>query len=153
MFLGRAFLITVSELLSLSDFALLYTSEPLSLFSDFFLYFSSQSVSVFVPLYDLDEVSKNQTYKLLVKFLMINPCVIENYIVNVTYVMNDNRLGCFLSEKQTCKITVEFHKVTPVKPFTDCLISCHTTSTLNKCKLVDTFSTIFPYIIKKISRK
>ena len=31
--------------------------------------------------------------------------------------------------------------------------SCHTTFTWNKCKLVDTLSTIFPYVSKKISRK
>ena len=37
---------------------------------------------------------------------MINPCVIEKYIVNVTR-----------------KITAEFHKVTPVKSFISCLIS------------------------------
>ena len=36
---------------------------------------------------------------------MMNPCVIEKYMVNVTYVVNDNRLGCFVSEKQTRKIT------------------------------------------------
>ena len=70
---------------------------------------------------------------------MINPCVIEKYIVYVTYVVNDNRLGCFVFEKQTRKITSEFHKVTPVKPLIDCLISSHTTFTSNKCKLVDTF--------------
>ena len=29
-------------------------------------------------------------------------------------------------EKRTRKITAEFQKVTPVKPFIDCLISCHT---------------------------
>ena len=40
---------------------------------------------------------------------MMNPCVIEKYIVNVTYVMNDNRLGYFVSEKQTRKITAEFY--------------------------------------------
>ena len=84
---------------------------------------------------------------------MINPCVIEKYIVNVTYVVNNNRLGSFVSEKQTRKISAEFHKVTPVKPFIDCLIICHTTLTQNKSKLVDTLSTIFPYISKKISRK
>ena len=84
---------------------------------------------------------------------MINPCVIEKYIVNVTYVVNNNRLGSFVSEKQTRKISAEFHKVTPAKPFIDCLIICHTTLTQNKSKLVDTLSTIFPYISKKISRK
>ena len=35
----------------------------------------------------------------------------------------------FFSNKQTRKITAEFHKVTPVKPFIDCLISCHLTLT------------------------
>ena len=84
---------------------------------------------------------------------MIDPCIIEKYIVNVTDVVNDNWLGCFASEKQTREITTEFHKVTPVEPFIDCLISCHTILTWNKCKLVDTLSTIFPYIRKKISRK
>ena len=73
-------------------------------------------------------------------YLMKNPCVIEKYIVNFTYVVNDNRLGCFVYGKQTRKIT-----------FIYCLISCHPTLTWNKCK--DTLSTIFPYTIKKISRK
>ena len=60
-------------------------------------------------LYDFDVVSKNKVYKLFTKFLMINPCVIENYIVNVTYVVNNNRLGYFVSEKWTGKITTEFY--------------------------------------------
>ena len=96
---------------------------------------------------------KKETYKLFAKFLTINPCVIEKYIVNVTYVVNDNRLGYFISEKQTHKITAEFNKVTPVKPFINCSIRCHTTFTWNKSKLVDKLSTIFSYIITKISRK
>ena len=50
---------------------------------------------------------------------MINPYVIEKYTVNFTYVVNDNRFSCFVSEKQTRKVTAEFHKVTPVKPFID----------------------------------
>ena len=120
-------------------------------FSIFVLYFPS--VSVFVPLYDLYVVSKKKTYKLFTKHLMINPCVIEKYIVNVPYVVNDNRLGCFVFEEQTRKITAEFHKVTPVKPFIDYLISWNTTVTWNKCKLVDTLYTIFPYISTKISPK
>ena len=119
--------------------------------SIFVLYFSS--VSVLVPLYDFYVVSKKETYKLFTKLLMINPCVIEKYIVNVTYVVNDNQLGCFVFEKQTRRITVEFHKVTRVKPFINCLINCHTTLTWNKCKFLDTLSTIFPYISTKISRK
>ena len=57
---------------------------------------------------------------------MINRCVIVKYIVNVTYVVNGNRLGCFVSENQTRKITAEFYRVTPVKPFIDCLTSYHT---------------------------
>ena len=57
---------------------------------------------------------------------MINPCVVEKYIVNATYVVNNNRLGYFVPEKQTRKITVEFLKVTRVKPFIDYFISCHT---------------------------
>ena len=72
-----------------------------------------------------------------------------HYIVNFTYMVNDNRLGCFVSKKQTRKITSEYHKVTPVKPFIDCLISCHTTLNWNKYKLVDILSTIFPYISTK----
>ena len=36
--------------------------------------------------------------------------------VNVAYVVNDNRLGCFVLEKQIPKITAEFHEVTPVQP-------------------------------------
>ena len=48
----------------------------------------------------------------------------------------------------------EFHKVTPVKPFIDCLLTiCHTTLTWNEWKLVDTLSTIFPYISNEIPRK
>ena len=31
---------------------------------------------------------------------MMNPNVIEEYIVNFSYVVNDNRLGCFVVEKQ-----------------------------------------------------
>ena len=51
---------------------------------------------------------------------------VQNFrYINVTYVVNGNRLGCFVSEKQTLKITAEFHKVTPVKPFIDCLNRCH----------------------------
>ena len=85
-------------------------SMSLSLFFDFYiLYFSS--VSVFVRLYDLYVVSEKKTYKLFAKFSTINSYVIEKYI----------------SEKQTRKITAEFHKVMPVKPFINCLISCHTT--------------------------
>ena len=76
-------------------------------FSISVLYFSS--VSVFVPLYDFYLVNKKKTYKLFAKFLTINLCVIEKYIVNVTYVVDDNRLGCFVSEKQTRKITSDFH--------------------------------------------
>ena len=60
---------------------------------------------------------------------MKNPCVIEKYIANVTYVVNDNRIGCFVSDQQTRKITAEFQKGTPIKPFMGCLISCHTTLT------------------------
>ena len=56
-------------------------------------------MSVFVPLYE----------KLVAKFLTINSYIMEKYIVNVTYVVNDNRLGCFVSEKQTRKITAEFY--------------------------------------------
>ena len=41
---------------------------------------------------------------------MINPGVIYKYIVNVTYVVNDNRLGLFVFEKQIRKIMAEFHK-------------------------------------------
>ena len=70
-------------------------------------------------------VSKKKTYKLFMKFLMIKPCVFEKYIVNVIYVVNGNRLGCFVFEKQIRKITAEFHKVTPVQLFIDCLITCH----------------------------
>ena len=44
----------------------------------------------------------------------------EVYIVNVMYVVNDNRLGCFVSEKRTREIKEEFHKDTPVKPLIDC---------------------------------
>ena len=84
---------------------------------------------------------------------MVNPCAIEKYIVNVTYVVADNRLGCFVFEKQTRKIMADIHKVTPVKSFIDCLISSHATLTWNKCKVVDTLSTIFPYISEKIKRK
>ena len=55
---------------------------------------------------------------------MANSCIIKKYIVNVTYGVNDNQLGCFVSEKHTREITAEF-QVTSVKPFIDCLISCH----------------------------
>ena len=118
-------------------------------FSIFVLYFSS--VPVFVPLYDLNVVSKKKTYKFFANFLMINPWVFDKYIVTVTYVVNDNRLGCFVSEKQTRKRTAEFHEVTPVKPFIDCLIVRYTTLTWNEWKLVHTIY-IFLYISKKISR-
>ena len=81
---------------------------------------------------------------------MGNPCVIKKYIVHVTYVVNDNRLVCFVSEKETRKMTAEWpHKVTPFKPFIDFLNSCHTTLTWNKYKLVDTLSVIFSYISSK----
>ena len=74
------------------------------------LYFSL--VSVFVPLYDLYVVSETKTYKLFAKFLMINSCVIEKYIVNVIYVVNDDRLGCFVFEKQIRKTTAECYSDT-----------------------------------------
>ena len=35
----------------------------------------------------------------------------EVYIVNVTYVMKDNRLGCFVFEKQLRKTTEIFHSL------------------------------------------
>ena len=53
-----------------------------------------------VRLYDLYVVRKKKC-KLFAKLLMINPCVIKKYIINVTYVVNDNRLGCFVFEKQS----------------------------------------------------
>ena len=90
-------------------------------FSIFVLYFFS--MSVFVQLYDLYVMSRKKTYNLFAKFLMINSYVIAKYIVNVTYMVNDNQLGCFVSEKQTRKITAEFHKVTLIKLFIDCLIT------------------------------
>ena len=120
-------------------------------FSIFVLYFFS--VFVFVPLYDLYIVSRKERYKLFAKYLMINPGVIKKYIVNVTYVVYDNRLSCFVFEKETRKMMAEFRIVMPVKPFIGCLISCHTTLTGIKSKLVDTLSTIFPYVSRKISRK
>ena len=85
----------------------------------------------FVPLYDLYVASKKETYKLIATFLMINPCVIESkvYIINVTYVVNSNRLSCFIAGKQRRTITAEFHKMTLVKPLIVYLISCHTTLT------------------------
>ena len=43
----------------------------------------------------------------------------EVHIVNVTYVMKDNRLGCFVFEKQLRKTTEIFHRVMPVEPFRD----------------------------------
>ena len=145
LFLGGAFPMIVSESPSSSESASLCTSE-MSLFFDFcFVFFFSVRFCTTVRFIR----SEKKKHKLFVKFLMINPGVIEKYIVNVTYVVNNNRLGCFVSKKQTRKITAEFHKVTPVKPFTDCLISCHTTLTWKKCKLIDTLSTIFLYISKK----
>ena len=107
--------------------------------SIFVLYFSS--VSVFVPLYDLYVVSKKKTYKLFAKFLKINSYVIQKYIV----------IKCYLrGERQPIRLLC-FRKQSPVKSFIDCLISCHTTLTRNKCKLVDDIlSTRFSYSSNKV---
>ena len=66
------------------------SSESLSLFFDFsFVFFFSVR---FVPLYDLYVVSEKKTYKLFAIFLTINFYVMRGiYIVNVTYVVNDDR--------------------------------------------------------------
>ena len=94
LFLGGAFPMTISEShLHRSLLCSAHWSRCLC-FSIFVLYFSS--VFVFVLLYDLDVVSKKKIYKLYAKFLMI---MINSYIVNVTYMVNDNRLSFFFFRK------------------------------------------------------
>ena len=72
--------------------------------------------------------------------------------LTVTY---NNRLGCFVFEKQTLKITEEFHKVTSVKPFIDCLISCHTRVVQKNTILRSPIALSFSQLLcrKKDSRK
>ena len=87
-------------------------------FSIFVLYFSS--VSVCALLYDLYILCKQkENIKIICEILK------DKFIRHrkVTYVVNNNRLGCFVFEKQTRKITAEFHKLTPVKLFIDCSIT------------------------------
>ena len=115
VFGGGAFPMTVSESLSSSEFALLCTSESLSLFYNFCFVFIFRVCFCTTVRFVRSQQKKN--IQLFTKFLMKNLCVIKKFIVNCTYVVNDNRLGCFVSEKQTRKIKVKFDKVTPVKPF------------------------------------
>ena len=89
-------------------------------FSIFDLYFPS--MSVFVPLVHIIREIFND--KLICHREVYSKCYLHGEQPN-------NRLGCFVSKKWTCKIMTEFHKAIPVK--------------LSKCKL----STIFPYISKK----
>ena len=89
-------------------------------FSIFVLYFSS--VSIFYHRTIWTEQKENIQ---IIREILNDKFIRHKYIVNGAYAVNDNRLGFFVSEKQTRKMTAGFHKVKPVKPFTDCLTRCH----------------------------
>ena len=116
---------TVPESPSSSESALLFTSELLSLFFDFlFVFFFNVRFCTTVRF-----VQSEQKENIQILREILNDKFMRHQKVYSKCYLCGKRLGCFVSEKQTRKITAEFHKVTPVKPFIHCLISCHTTLT------------------------
>ena len=114
---------TISESPSSSKSALLCMSGSLSLFSDFcFVFFFSVHFCTTVRCVRSEQKEDAQ----IIIEIINDKSMHHRKVYSKCYVVNDNRLGCFVFEKQTRKITAKLHKVTPVQSFIYCLISSHT---------------------------
>ena len=121
LFLGGAFAMTVSDSPSSSESASLCTSESLSLFFDvYFVFFFSVRFCTTVRFVRNEQKENIQ----IIRKILNEKSMRYREVYSKCYLRDERqpiRLLCFR------KITAEFHKVTPVEPFIDCLISCHTT--------------------------
>ena len=106
-------------------------------FSIFVLYFSSVFVFCIVVRFVRSEQKENIQ---ITREILNDKSMCHQEVYSKCYLRGERQpMRMLFFEKRTRKITAEFQKVTPVKPFIDCLISYHTILTWNNGKLAHTF--------------